>query len=173
MIDLGLFAFPPERKRSWQLGYLREEWAVRYPHLFDLDDIRLARNQGSQGYHFIEWQAAITLHELTGYLALVSKYEFANHPRKTDVLRRILMPSALAFIRSRAAKRGTQCPDLLMYAPDYSGAFFCEVKGPGDRLRHEQVAFFGELDRITCVPVHLIRFREDAPGAASVRLTTR
>lgn len=160
MVDLGEFKFLAAQKKSWKRGPLREHWAMAYPHLFDADDIRQSRTQGPKGYHFIEWLGAITLHHLTGYHALVSKYEFANHARKKEVIRTLLSPEAVAFMRARTARRITQCPDLLMYAPDFSDCFFCEVKGPGDRLRPSQQSFFKELNWLTGKTVYVLRFRQ-------------
>ena len=49
---------------------------------------------GPLGYHFIEWLAAIVLHYSTGYLALVSKYEFPRHRRKQRIVEELL-PTAV------------------------------------------------------------------------------
>jgi len=91
---------------------------------------------------------------------LVSKYEFGNHPRKTAILPLLLQPEAVAFIRRRTARRVTQCPDLLMFAPDFSDWFFCEVKGPGDRVRPDQRCYFRRLASLTARPVYMIRFKQ-------------
>jgi hypothetical protein len=48
-----------------------------------------------------------------------------------------------------------------MYAEDLSDWFFCEVKGPSDRLRDEQVRKFARLAEMTSKPVRLIEFRLD------------
>jgi len=48
-----------------------------------------------------------------------------------------------------------------MYAEDLSDWFFCEVKGPRDRLRGKQVRKFGLLAEMTSKPVRLIEFRLD------------
>jgi hypothetical protein len=160
MIEAAQFEFPADLRQSWKEGSLRDAWAAEYPQLFDADDVRQSLTQGPRGYHFIEWLAAIILYSLTGYHALVTKYEFANHPRKKRIFEQLLDPSHVEFIRGRTARRVTQCPDLLMYEPGLSSWFFCEVKGPGDRIRPSQVAFFNELATLTGRPVNLIRLRQ-------------
>jgi hypothetical protein len=46
-----------------------------------------------------------------------------------------------------------------MYAPDLSDWFFCEVKGPGDRLGVEQETKFKALAVMSVRPVRILRFR--------------
>ena len=53
-----------------------------------------------------------------------------------------------------------QAPDLLMYAPDYSDWFFCEVKGPTDRLRSEQREYFEAIAELCGKKIGVLRFRE-------------
>jgi hypothetical protein len=48
-----------------------------------------------------------------------------------------------------------------MYAEDRSDSFFCEVKGPRDRLRDEQRLKFELLAEMTSKPVRLLEFRLD------------
>jgi hypothetical protein len=45
-----------------------------------------------------------------------------------------------------------------MYAEDLSDWFFCEVKGPRDRLREEQVRKFEHLADMTSKPVRVLEF---------------
>ena len=52
-----------------------------------------------------------------------------------------------------------QGPDLLVYARDFSDRFFCEVKGPGDRLRPEQKSKLGALATVSGKPVRLLRLK--------------
>jgi len=160
IVDVGQFEFPGELKQSWRLGPLRDKWAADYPQLFHADDIRQSCTQGFREYHFIEWLGAIILHSLTGYHALVTKYGFANHPRKKRVFERLLEPDQVAFIRRSTARRVTQCSDLLMYEPDFANWFLCEVKAPGDRIRPQQASFFTERARLTGRPVNVVRLRQ-------------
>jgi len=134
------------------------EWRQRFPHLFDDDDLRLAKSQPKN--HFCEWLGAIVLHQTTGYLSLVEKYEFATHPRKKEIVAQLLPLAVRDALRDRSHGRA-QAPDLLMYAPDYSDWFFCEVKGPSDRLRDEQIRKFSRLADLTSKPVRLLEFSLD------------
>jgi len=146
------------QRARWQSGSLAQEWRTRFQNLFDDDDLRIATSQPS--IHFYEWLGAIVLHHTTGYLSLVEKYEFATHPRKQQIVAQLLPGSVRDALRDRSQGRA-QAPDLLMYAEDLSDWFFCEVKGPRDRLRGEQVRKFGLLAEMTSRPVPLIEFRLD------------
>ena len=100
------------------------------------------------------------LHQTTSYLSLVEKYEFATHPRKQQIAAQLLSPPVREALRDRL-QGSAQAPDLLMFAADLSDWFFCEVKGPRDRLRAEQVRKFGRLADMTSKPVRLLEFRVD------------
>lgn len=128
---IGVVQVHPRQRKRFRSGELPAEWARRYPELFDEDDLRLAANRSD--YHFYEWLGAVVIFSTTGYLGLVEKYEFRAHPRKVRIVEDMISAEALRAIRGG----GTQCPDLLVYAPDRSDWFFCEVKGVGDRLRRE------------------------------------
>ena len=54
-------------------------------------------------------------------------------------------------------KKKTQAPDLLVYKPDFSDWFFCEVKGGKDRLREEQESRFEILSALSKKPVYMIK----------------
>jgi hypothetical protein len=110
----------------WLSGNLALEWSTRFSDLFDADDLRIAKSQPT--IHFYEWLGAIALHRDTGYLSLVEKYEFAKHPRRRDIVSRLRPPPP--GCAPRPGPRSWQAPDLLMYAPDLSDWFFCEVKRP-------------------------------------------
>jgi hypothetical protein len=146
------------QRERWQSGHLAQEWRTRFPNLFDDDDLRLANSQPA--IHFYEWLGAVVLHHTTGYLSLVEKYEFATHPRKQQIVAQLLPSPVRDALRDRNQGHA-QAPDLLMYAEDLSDWFFCEVKGPRDRLRDEQVRKFGLLADMTSKPVRLIEFRLD------------
>jgi len=160
IVDIGAVEIQRTQQARWLSGSLAPEWKRTFPELFDEDDLRLAQGpQGPKGYHFVEWLAAIVLHHTTGYLSLVSKYEFRNHPAKQRVVAQLLVPEVRAALRDRVEHGSAQPPDLLMYAPDLSDWFFCEVKGPGDALRPEQVRKFDALAAMTGRPVRLLRLR--------------
>jgi hypothetical protein len=148
----------PSQRARWQSGELAHEWRARFPDLFDDDDLRIAKSQ--PGVHFYEWLGAIVLHHTTGYLSLVEKYEFATPPRKQQIVAQLLPRPVGDALRDRSQGRA-QAPDLLMYAEDLSDWFFCEVKGPSDRLRDEQIRKFGLLAEVTSKPVRLLEFRLD------------
>ena len=62
--------------------------------------------------------------------------------------------------RMPVAENGrAQPPDLLMYAQDLSDWFFCEVKGPGDRLRAEQLSKFEALAETSGKAVRLLHLK--------------
>ena len=99
--DIGSVEIQRSQQALWKSGTLAAEWARRFPELFDEDDRRLAETQGPLGYHFCEWLAAIVLHHATGYLSLVSKYEFAKHRRKQEIVEKLLPANLLPILRDR------------------------------------------------------------------------
>jgi hypothetical protein len=135
--------------------------------LFDADDQQLALGQASMGYHFYEWLAAILLHEASGFHALVGKYQFSKHARKREIARAILPEGVQAVLHDRATYGRTQGPDLLMFAPDRSAFFFCEVKGPGDTLKPAQRKLFDALSEVTGRDIGVLKFRSDQSSAAA------
>lgn len=157
--EIGWVEIERGQQERWRGGSLAAEWAERFPELFDEDDLRLAKTQGPMGYHFYEWVAAIVLHHTTGYLPLVSKYGFANHARKRQIVEKALPAELVLLLRDRSQHGAAQPPDLMMVAPDMSDFFFCEVKGPGDRLRAEQLVKFEALAAMAGKPVRLLRLR--------------
>jgi len=141
-------------------GILVEQWAAQYPLLFDQYDLRIARNQASMGYHYFEWLAAILLYHTTGWLSLNQKYQYKSHARKRRILSKLTTPEVFHFISSKGWETVIQCPDLLVYSPDYSDWYFCEVKGPNDRMRSEQERFFEELHEFTGRDIRSVEFEE-------------
>lgn len=158
-VDIGTLEIRRAQSVLWREGSLAEEWTSRFPNLFDEDDRRLVKSQGHLGYHFVEWLAAIVLHHSTGYHSLVGKYEFASHARKREVIESLLSDETLAALEDRSTHGRVQSPDLLMYAPDLSDWFLCEVKGPGDRLRPEQIAKFETLASAGRKPIRVLRMQ--------------
>ena len=156
MRTIGTFELRREQRAQWHALELQQDWAKRYPELFDADDTRLATGkQGREGYHHSEWLAAIILHHLTGYRALVGKYQF--HRAKKEIVRSLGLGTAL--LSKHAEFRNTQGPDLLMFAPDLSDYFLCEVKGPNDELTPLQEQYFQFLEEATGRQIQLMRFR--------------
>lgn len=158
MRDLGSIGITRNQQSRWKSGELALQWAKDFSHLFDNDDLRLALNQGKRGYHFYEWLGAIQLHHSTGFHALVGKYEFRNHSRKSEILANILDDKAITILRDRKQWGNAQAPDLLMYAPDFSDYFFCEIKGPGDRLSKSQAEKFGNLETLIEREIYILKF---------------
>ena len=159
MHDLGILPVSRALRLRWKEGKVAAEWARRYPELFDTDDVRLVQSQGHMGYHFIECFAAIILHHVTGYHALVAKYQFKPHRRKQEIIAKLFSPQMLKVLLDRRTDSAAQPPDLVMYAPDHSAYFFCEVKGPGDRVSLAQESKFNALAAVDGAQVFLLRFR--------------
>jgi hypothetical protein len=159
IIEIGTIEVLRSQRELWRSGNLAAEWAGRFPELFDEEDMRLVATQGRYGWHFVEWLAAILLYHTTGYLSLVSKYEFAKHRRKQEIVEKVLPVDLLTILRDRTEHGHVQGPDLLLYARDFSDWFFCEVKGPGDRLRPVQKRKFEALAMASGKPVRLLHFR--------------
>lgn len=129
-------------KARFHAGPLRIEWAAQYPRIFDEQEVRIAVNQ-PEG-HFFEWFAAVHLYETTGWLSLVESYQFKIQKWKRNVLQKLGASELVKFFDSqgKAGFGRRQAPDLLVYAPDLSEFYFCEVKGPTDRLSPVQIEYF-------------------------------
>lgn len=172
--DIGTIEILRSQRDLWRSGGLAPEWARRFPEPFDEDDVRLVEGQGPYGWHFVEWLAAMVLYHTTGYLSLVSKYEFAKHLRKQELVEKVLPPGVLAILRDRTEHGSAQGPDLLVHARDFSDWFFCEAKGPRDRLRAEQERKFEALATVTGKPMRLLHFRwAPLPGRTAAERTVR
>lgn len=154
------------RERNRKDGSVIREWYEKYhgAGLFDEDDLKLAANEQLDN-HFHEWQAAVLLYEKYGYLSLVEKFECASHPRKHALLRQLAGDQFADFARGRKMldERGNeksdsrQCPDLLVYRPDLSEWFFCEVKA-GEKITDSQETFFPIVRAKTGKPIYLLVF---------------
>ena len=162
--ELGIYPFSVDQRERFCQGELWRLWAEQYPMLFDADDQQLALGQASMGYHFYEWLAAILLHETSGFHALVGKYQFSKHSRKQEIARTILPEEVQAILHDTATHGRTQGPDLLMFAPDYSAFFFCEVKGPHDTVKPAQRRLFEALAGATGRDIGVLKFRS-VPGS--------
>lgn len=161
----GIFAVHPHQKERFISGELWREWVAQYRNmLFDEDDYRLAENQAALGYHFYERLAAILIFQSMGYYSLVEEYEFKKHKRKQNILHQLVSADLLALIDNRETYGNVQCPDLLAYAPDFSDWFFCEVKGPKDRLRSRQEDYFRAIVEVTGKSIRLIEFHYASGG---------
>jgi hypothetical protein len=140
-------------------GHLVEDWSSMYPMLFDSDDTRIALHQRHLGYHYYEWLAAILIYHTTGFLSLIEAYAYESHARKRIILETLVTGEALDLIASHGISSAIQCPDLLVYAPGSRKWFFCEVKGPRDKLREKQLNFFDELARVSGKEIKVVHFQ--------------
>ena len=159
LITIGTFEVYSAQRERYVSGELWQDWYSKYPFLFDNDDYRLAENQAHLGYHFYEWLAAILVYHSTGYLSLVEKYQCNNHNLKRQVLKQFNSPILNQAISFQDNHKVINCPDLLVYAPDFSDWFFCEVKGGQDKIRETQKHDFRVLYELTRKPIRFIQFR--------------
>lgn len=159
LITYATFVTNNAHHNLFRNGHLVEEWSSMYPMLFDSDDIRIALNQRHLGYHYHEWLAAILIYHTTGLLSLIEAYAYKSHVRKRQIMEAFVTGEALDFIASKGISSAAQCPDLLVYAPDGREWFFCEVKGPRDKLREKQLVFFEELARVSGKEVKVVHFQ--------------
>lgn len=129
------FSFHRRQRSAFRDGSLVNQWLNRYPMLFDEYDARVLRTEQQRRYHFLEWLSAILLFESTGYLSMVEKYTAKSHPTKRERLRAILPPPVFEWLCANESGQ----PDLFVYHPDSGDWFLCEVKGPMDRVRDNQL----------------------------------
>ena len=162
LISIGPFEIQAKQREGFISGNLWQEWVKKYPDIFDDDDHRLAQSQAHLGYHFYEWQAAVLLYEKMDYLSLVEKYQFKKHKRKQDIfLQRVSsLPRLLDLIaRRKEHGYGVQCPDLFVYKRDnLTDWFFCEVKGPKEKIRDIQERYFYKIAKASGSHVRLLQF---------------
>jgi hypothetical protein len=154
---LSTVEYTESQRDRFRSGELVRIWAKQYPRIFDKDDVRITSKQPN--YHFFEWLAAVIIYNSTGYLSLIEKYEFQNHERKQKTLRKLMTNEQMAQL----CFPGVQCPDLLIYSPDYKDWLFCEVKGSRDKLRKEQIRYFEKLYKVTGKQTYVIEFKEKKP----------
>ena len=148
------------RFRSGERPLLRE-WVEAHPWTFDPHETRTALNQRKG--HFYEWFAAAHFSETRGWHSLIESYQWKTQTWKRGVVSRLGGDGLLRFFDTQR-RRGfgmRHAPDLLVFAPDFSDYFFCEVKGPGDRLRRVQIEYFEAVaevsgKEIVVLPVELV-----------------
>ena len=157
--EFGRFGYFESQRELFKSGQLWKLWYEQYPNLFDDKQLQWAHGQAKYGYHFFEWMGKILLHTATGYLPMGgNEYRIRPQNRKTQQLEKTVSPEALDLIEHCLAIYHCQAPDLLMYAPDYSDYFFCEVKGNSDRLSQAQLKFYLDLQSTTGKPVYILYF---------------
>lgn len=156
------FTYHATQRERFRTGTLAEEWREKYPELFDAEDLKLLTTAHQRRYHFFEWLSAILLYEATGYLSLVEGYTAKTHPKKRERLELMVGPET--FKRLDELQSGQ--PDLFVYRMETKSWFFCEVKGPGDRIRKNQekwIADFSNDVHGRCISgkrIRVLRLRE-------------
>jgi hypothetical protein len=156
--ELGSFVITKQQKECYKTGDLWRDWLRTYPNLFDEKDQQLFRNQAIYGYGFVEFLSIIFLYNATGYIPIFGNYGWETQPYKNTLIKEFVSKETWEVIMSQK-KYHSQPPDLFVYAPDKTDYFFCEVKGPGDRLRETQIQYFQLLQEISGKPVYTIKFR--------------
>lgn len=146
-------------RENFQTNQLYEDWFEKYPKLFDERDFENAKNQARYGSHFHEWLGAILLFQMTGWYSLQQKYQFKKHERKQKILRELGAQSLIKFFENQKENNfgSRQPPDLLVYSPDYSDWFMCEIKGPEDKLRKVQKEYFQALENETETQIQILK----------------
>jgi hypothetical protein len=86
----------------------------------------------------------------------MSKYGAESHKLKRPKLKTIVPSDVYDFIVDDWAGM----PDLIVYAPDTSDYFFCEVKGPRDRIQGRQLPCAKRLSKMSGKPVALLWLHE-------------
>jgi hypothetical protein len=167
--DIGPVPFKESQRDLWKARTLGKQWIERYE-----DELPLYFNAARrwhiekgklvlEGFNFFETLGALVLYHATGYLPLSSTPNF-KFPvdEENAVVERLMAPELLRLIRDQSTELGqTQAPDNLMYAPDLSGWFFCDSKGPTDKLdpRGNEKKKFEAIAEASGKPVQLLHFK--------------
>jgi hypothetical protein len=144
----------PERER-FKAGHLVRQWSEQYPFLFGPEDVEAALVPQAKGPGcFFEWASAVRLYEARGYYSLIRDYASPLQRRKQELVTTLCGEDSAGFMAEAGAK--AQFPDLLVYTPDHSEWFFCDVKGPGDTVRKSEETFFPKLAATTGAGIFLV-----------------
>lgn len=149
IVDLR-FTYSRSKLEEFHSGKLVQDWIVKYPGLFDNDDLRIHKSQPK--YHFYEYLTAVLFRKSMGYNTLIEKYETKSHKQKIE---RFCTVAGEAVYENIMANH-TGVPDLFVFSPDKLDWFFCEVKGKGDWLRPHQDARFKQLYAVSNKPVSVL-----------------
>ena len=190
-IFIGPVPVDLSQMERWRDGSLGEEWDQRYkdefPLFFDTagdwfyehQGMRTAKSPG--GYGFFETLAAIVLYHSTGYLPLAPHHDFQFYAserhiaigkrdpdeerKKREIVEDLLDPDVIELIQDQTQTEfgRAQAPDLLMYKRDHRDWFFCDAKGPTDRLGKKQKAKFEAIAGKTRKPIRVFRFKWPSP----------
>ena len=149
------FTFSRREREQFRSGVLVRQWAEQYPFLFGPEEVAAAlSSSGKRSGSFFEWVSAVRLYEAQGYYSLVRDYASSLQSGKKGVVSELCGKVATGFMAAAPAKM--QFPALLVYRPDLSEWFFCDVKGPGDIVRKSEGIFFPRLAEETGVGIFLI-----------------
>ena len=136
------FTYHKAQRERFRAGSLAEEWAARYPMLFDRADLEIVRNQPQ--YHFFEWLSAVLIYEATGWCSLVEGYTSGTRPRKRETLRATVGDEIFRWLETH----GSGQPDLFSFQAATDQWFFCEVKGGPDKERDNQRVWREEFSEL-------------------------
>ena len=156
--DLGSFIITKKQRELYKAGVVWKKWLKDYPDLFDKKDKQLFENQAVFGFGFVEFLSVIFIHNATGYIPLLGSYGWKTQADKNALVREMVSNETWDLIMNQKSHH-SQPPDLFVYSPDKSNYFFCEVKGPGDRLRETQMQYFMLLQEVSGKPVYTIKYK--------------
>lgn len=149
------FTFSRREREQFRSGYLIRQWAEQYPFLFGPEEVSAAlSSSGKRTGSFFEWVSAVRLYEARGYYSLLRDYAPSSQNGKHEFVGKLCGKVVTGFMAAAPAK--TQFPDLLVYTPDLSEWYFCDVKGPGDIVRKSEETFFPRLADGTGAGIYLL-----------------
>src|SRR5690349_11502463 len=92
--EIGTYSYDPAERERFFSAQLLREWRVKYRDtLFDDHDEKFAAGPKLlAGKSWNEWKAAVLLHELTGFHALVTRYQEPKAIRKRRLLAELASP---------------------------------------------------------------------------------
>jgi hypothetical protein len=155
--SIGEFVITKKKKQAFKSGELWKEWVEHYPFLFDEIDRGYFETQSKYGYGLVEALAAIFVYLSTGYISIAGSYCYENQAEKRDIVKGWVSLETWELI-NQTHEYHSQPPDLFIYSPASKDYFFCEVKGPGDKIRDSQDKYFARLEEISGRPVYQITF---------------
>lgn len=100
----------------------------------------------------------IFLYNSTGYIPIFGSYGQGTQQPKNVIVEKIV-PRETWDVILNMSEYHSQPPDLFVYSPITYDYFFCEVKGPRDKLRETQVQYFDLLQKVSGKPVYTIRYK--------------
>ena len=110
------------------------------------------------GYGFVESLTIIFLYNATGYIPILGNYGLQTQPHKNAIVKELVSNETWGLVTYKGGSQPMP-PDVFVYAPDKSDFFFCEVKGPSDRLRAPQVKYFQQIQETSGKLVYTVKYR--------------